>query len=349
LEPGTPRLVFDGDSTMNNRERVLASLSHRQPDKIPYDLLFTQKAHAKMAEFYADPDFTTKLGNCLTWLGCEPADGWKEVEPDVWEDQFGVRWDRSVDKDIGNVCNQLVTSENLRDHRFPDPEEPSRYAWFEKALEQKDDRFVLVNFGFTLFERAWTLAGMENLLMAMVDDSRFAHELLDGILEFNLAVIENVCSFDIDAMIFGDDWGMQSGLLMGPRAWREFIEPRIRQMYGLVRSRGKLVFIHSCGKVDKVFPELIECGVDVFNPFQPEVMDVFEIKREYGSALSFFGGVSVQRTLPYGTVAEVREETERLLEVVGRGGGYIAAPSHSIPADAKPENIAALIEVLQSQ
>jgi uroporphyrinogen decarboxylase len=162
-------------------------------------------------------------------------------------------------------------------------------------------------------------------------------------------VIENVCSFDIDAMIFGDDWGMQSGLLMGPRAWREFIEPRIRQMYGLVRSRGKLVFIHSCGKVDKVFPELIECGVDVFNPFQPEVMDVFEIKREYGSALSFFGGVSVQRTLPYGTVAEVREETERLLEVVGRGGGYIAAPSHSIPADAKPENIAALIEVLQSQ
>jgi uroporphyrinogen decarboxylase len=173
--------------------------------------------------------------------------------------------------------------------------------------------------------------------------------LLDGILEFNLGVIENVCSFDVDAMIFGDDWGMQTGLIMGPRAWREFIEPRIRQMYGLVSSRGKLVFIHSCGKVDKVFPELIECGVNVFNPFQPEVMDVFEVKRQYGSELSFFGGVSVQRTLPYGTVAEVREETERLLEEVGRGGGYIAAPSHSIPADAKPENIAALVEVLQSQ
>jgi len=334
---------------MGNRERVLASLSHRQPEKIPYDIQFTQKAHAQMVDFYGDPNFASKLGNCLTWLGCEPAGSWKEVAPDIWEDQFGVRWDRSIDKDIGNVCNQLVTPETLRDCTFPDPEDPSRYAWYEKVLEPREDRFVLVNFGFTLFERAWTLFGLENLLMAMVDDKRFAHELLDGILEFNLAVIERVCSFDIDAMIFGDDWGMQTGLIMGPGAWREFIEPRIRQMYGRVRSRGKLVFIHSCGKVDKVFPELIECGVDVFNPFQPEVMDVFEIKEQYGSELSFFGGVSIQKTLPYGSVAEVREETERLLEVVGRGGGYIAAPSHSIPADAKPENIAALIEVLQSQ
>jgi uroporphyrinogen decarboxylase len=339
----------EGGSMSGNRERVLASLHHQQPDRIPYDVRFTQKAHARMAEFYGDPAFSLKLGNCLTWLGCEPEDGWKQVEPDIWEDQFGVRWDRSIDKDIGNVCNQLVTPENLRDYRFPDPDDPSRYGGYEKALDPREDRFLLVNFGFSLFERAWTLAGMENLLMAMGDDRRFAHQLLDRILEFDLRVIENACSFDVDAMIFGDDWGMQTGLIMGPRAWGEFIAPRIRQMYGLVRSRGKLVFIHSCGKVDRVFPELIECGVDVFNPFQPEVMDVFEVKRRYGADLCFFGGVSVQRTLPHGTVAEVREEARRLLEVVGRDGGYIAAPSHWIPADSKPENVAALIEVLQSQ
>ncbi len=334
---------------MGNRERVLASLSHRQPDNVPYEISFTQAAHAKMVEFYGDPHFASKLGNCLTWLGCEPAGSWKEVEPDIWGDQFGVEWDRSVDKDIGNVRNQLVTSGNLADYRFPDPDDPSRYARYRGVLEQKEDRFVLVNFGFTLFERAWTLVGMENLLMAMIDDKRFVHELLDRILEFNLGVIENACRFDIDAMIFGDDWGMQTGLIMGPRTWHEFIEPRIRQMYGLVRSKGKLVFIHCCGKVDRVFPELIECGVDVFNPFQPEVMDVFDVKRRYGRQLSFFGGVSVQRTLPHGTVAEVKEETKRLLEVVGRDGGYIAAPSHAIPADAKPENVAALVETLQSQ
>ena len=94
----------------NNREpNVLAALRHQQPDRAPYDIHFTQAAHARMAEFYGDPDFDSKLGNCLTVLGCEPADGWQEVEPDIWRDEFGVLWDRTVDKDIGTVCNQRIT------------------------------------------------------------------------------------------------------------------------------------------------------------------------------------------------------------------------------------------------
>ena len=202
---------------------------------------------------------------------------------------------------------------------------------------------------FSLFERAWTLVGMENLLMAMVADKPFANALLDRILAFNLRVIENACAFDIDAMMFGDDWGMQTGVLMGPRLWREFIKPRIREMYGLAKARGKFVFIHSCGKVDALFPDLIECGLDIFNPFQPEVMDVFEVKRVYGHRLSFFGGISTQKTLPYASVDVVKEQVRRLLDVVGKDGGYIAAPAHDIPADGRPENIAAMIEVLQNQ
>lgn len=334
---------------MNDRERVLAALRHEQPDKVPYCIGFTQPAHAKMAEFYGDPDFASRLGNCLHALSCEPADGWREVEPDIWQDQFGVRWDRSVDKDIGVVCNRLVTPETLHDFRFPDPDDPSRYAAFEAATAGAPDKFVVANLGFSLYERAWTLAGMENLLMAMVADKAFAHALLDRILEFNLRVIENACSFEIDAMMFGDDWGQQRGLIMGPALWREFIKPRIRRMYGAAKAGGKFVFIHSCGKVDGVFPDLIECGLDVFNPFQPEVMDVFAMKEEYGEALSFYGGISTQRTLPYGTVDEVREQVRRLLDLVGKDGGYIAAPAHAIPGDAKPENVAAMIEVLQQQ
>jgi uroporphyrinogen decarboxylase len=162
-------------------------------------------------------------------------------------------------------------------------------------------------------------------------------------------VIENACSYDVDAMMFGDDWGMQTGLQMGANIWREFIYPRIKQMYGLVKSKGKFVFIHSCGKVDEVFPDLIDIGLDAFNPFQPEVMDVFAMKQRFGDRLTFYGGISVQQTLPYGTVTETKDEVKRLLEVIGKNGGYIAAPSHAIPGDAKPENIAAMIEVLQNQ
>ena len=334
---------------MNNRERVLATLNHEQPDSVPYSIAFTQPAHAKMAAYYGDPDFASKLHNCLTVQSCAPVGGWQEVETDIWEDQFGVLWDRTIDKDIGTVCNRLVAPANLRDYVFPDPDDPSRYSAYAHAPTDKGDRFVVVNLGFSLFERAWTLVGMENLLMAMVTDKPFANELLDRILEWNLRVIGNACAYDIDAMMFGDDWGMQTGVLMGPALWREFIKPRIREMYGLAKSRGKYVFIHSCGKVDALFPDLIECGLDMFNPFQPEVMDVFQMKALYGGRLSFFGGISTQKTLPYASVDVVKDQVRRLLEVVGKNGGYIAAPAHDIPADARPENIAAMVEVLQNQ
>ncbi|KPK65372.1 MAG: hypothetical protein AMK73_03170 [Planctomycetes bacterium SM23_32] len=331
------------------RQRVLAALNHEQPDKVPYHVGFTQRMHERMAAFYGDSDFAAGLGNCLLTLSCEPADAWREVAPDVHEDQFGVRWDRRVDKDIGVVCNRLVSPESLDDYEMPDPDEPSRYAGFEPALAANRHLFAVANLGFSLFERAWTLAGMEQVLMAMVADKGFVHALLDRILGFNLRVIENACRYGIDAMMFGDDWGQQRGLIMGPHLWREFIRPRVERMYGAVRARGKRVFIHSCGKVDELFPDLIECGLNVFNPFQPEVMDVFAMKRRYGDRLSFYGGISTQRTLPYGTVDEVRDEVGRLLAGVGREGGYIAAPAHAIPPDARPENVAAMIETLQDQ
>lgn len=334
---------------MTNRERVIASLEHRQPDKTPYCIGFTERMYARMAEYYGDPNFAAHLGNALSMLDSTLPDGWKEVEPDIWEDEFGVRWNRRVDKDIGVVCNRRATPETIDEYLFPDPHDLRRWEKFPAALANRNGQFFVSNIGFSLFERAWTLFGMEELLMAMVCEPDRVHRLLDRILEHNLARIEHACSFDIDAMMFGDDWGSQRGLIMGPQLWREFIRPRVREMYQAVRKKVKYVIIHSCGKVDELFPELIESGLHCFNPFQPEVMDVFDIKRRYGDRLSFYGGISTQKTLPYGAVSQVRDEVRRLLDEVGKNGGYVAAPSHAIPPDAKPENVAAMIEVLQAQ
>lgn len=336
-------------AAMTNRERLAATLEHRRPDRIPYNVEFTQVARAKTAEFYGDPAFESRLDNCFTTLRVEPSNSSREVEPDVWRDQFGVEWDRHVDKDIGVPRSRLVTPGNVADFPFPDPDDPGRYRALERVAASKGDRFVVVAIDFSLFERAWTLAGMEALLAAMADNPRFVHALLDRIVEFNLRLIEHACRFDVDAVHFGDDWGHQGGLLMGPRMWRALIKPRIAAMYGAVKAAGKRVIIHSCGKVDALFPELIEVGVDIFNPFQPEVMDVFEVKRRYGDRLCFYGGVSTQRTLPYATVGQVKDEVRRLLDLVGENGGYIAAPAHAIPADARPENVDAMLQVLANQ
>ncbi len=334
---------------MTNRERIIAALNHEQPDAIPYHLGFTQRARAAMADYLGDAGFTARLGNALSFLSTESPRAWREVRVHIWEDQFGVQWDRSIDKDIGVVCNQVVTQDNLDQIALPDPHDPARWAGYEAAIADSKDAFWVANLGFSLFERAWTLHGMENLLTAMIAEPEFAHRLFDRILEFNLAIIEQACSYDIDAMMFGDDWGSQYGLITGIGLWREFIGPRVSQMYAAVRARGKYVFIHSCGKVDELFPDLIDAGLHCFNPFQPEVIDVFSAKRTYGGTLAFYGGISTQKTLPYATPAQVREEVKRLLGEVGESGGLIAAPAHDIPPDAKPENIAAMLDVLQNQ
>ncbi len=334
---------------MTNRERVLASLRHTQPDRVPFSISFTHQAHEKMVKYTGDRNFAAGIDNCLLSLSTSTADCWREVAPGIWTDEFGVAWNRTVDKDIGVVCNCRVTPETLADCRMPDPANPIRYAAYDAAIAARPELFSLADIGFSLFERAWTLAGMENVLMAMIDNPAFANGLLDRILDYNLQVIDHACAHPIDAMMFGDDWGQQTGLIMGPELWREYIKPRIRQMYARVKAHGKFVVIHSCGKVDAIFPDLVECRLDVFNPFQPEVVDVFDIKQRFGDRLTFFGGISTQRLLPFGTLAQVRDEVKYLLDVIGKDGGYIAAPAHAIPGDAKPENIAAMLDVLHGQ
>ena len=331
---------------MSIRQRTIDAIEHRPLDSVPYHIRFTQPAREKMAHLYGDPDFEASLGNCLSVYRPRRL---TEIRANIWRDEFGVEWDRTVDKDIGVVVNTLVTPETLGDFQFPDPNNPSLYADFEASGNEFGDTLAVAKLSYNLFERAWSLAGMENLLPAMIADKPFVGDLLDRITEYNLEVIDNVCKWNVDAILFGDDWGHQGGLLMGPHLWREFIKPRVTGLYQAAKAHGKYVFIHCCGAVQELFDELIECGLDAFNPFQPEVMDVFEMKKQFGDRLTFYGGISTQKTLPFGTVSDVTDEVRRLLDEVGASGGYIAAPAHAIPPDAKPENIAAMIEILQNQ
>jgi uroporphyrinogen decarboxylase len=189
---------------------------------------------------------------------------------------------------------------------------------------------------------------MENLMMDFLDHPDFVHELLDTIVEWNIAQVQRALEHDIDCVYFGDDWGQQRGLQMGPATWREFIGPAAAKMYRVVRDAGRYVMIHSCGDVDELFDDLIGMGINCFNPFQPEVMDVAALIDQYRGRLAFFGGLSTQRTLPYGSPDDVRVETERLLSL-GARGGYILAPAHDVPKDVPLENMLAFIEAAHQQ
>ena len=336
---------------MTSRERVLKALAHEEPDICPWHINFTIPAREKITRCLGTDNLDLAIGNHLAKIEAVPDDAWREIRPDFWQDEFGVIWDRTLDKDIGNVdYTALILPEPDLDRlTFPDPLDPRRYAHHERFCLENQDLFRVNDFGFTLFERAWTLRGMENLLMDMVERPGFVHELLDRILDFNLKIVEGVSRYPVDSILFGDDWGQQHGLIMGPTLWREFFKPRAALSYKRCHEKGMLVMIHSCGDVSSIMDDLVEIGVDVFNPFQPEVMDIVEIKKKYGSRLSFFGGMSTQNVLPYASPEEVKKETKHLIDNIGRQGGYIFSPAHDVPKDVPIENMLAMIEVLKDQ
>ncbi|NLO82661.1 MAG: uroporphyrinogen decarboxylase [Clostridiales bacterium] len=333
---------------MTKRERVIAALSHKETDIIPYQVDFTQQQRQKMVEYLNDSEFENKIGNHIEGVYY---DGWpKEEVPGYYVDDFGVRWNRTgVDKDIGVVDRYILSQPSLKEYKFPEPDEKALREQFEAMLNRDNQKFKVGNLGFSMFERAWTLRGMENLLADMVLEPVFVEELLDAICEFNLKIIDIGLSYDIDAFQFGDDWGQQRGLIMGPKFWRKFIKPRMARMYERVKSKGKFVIQHSCGDIHEIFPDLIDIGLDVYQTFQPEIYHIDFIKKEYGKHLSFWGGISTQRLLPFGTIDEVKEKTAEIMRIMGKGGGYIAAPTHAVPGDVPPENVMAMLAVMMNQ
>ncbi len=331
------------------KERVVDAVAHRQPEFTPYHLSFTVPIRQKLVEYYGDENLNDIIGNHLAVTVAKPPDAWQEIKPNFWRDEFGVVWNRTVDKDIGIVDRYLLSKPSLKDYEFPDPYSSGRFDHFGEFIEKNKDKFRVVEIGFSLFERAWTLRGMENLFVDMIEHPSFVDDFLDRIVEYNLGIVEQAVKYDIDAMYFGDDWGQQRGMLMGPILWKKYFKPRLAKTYAKVKEAGKVVLIHSCGDVEEIFPDLIEIGVDIFNPFQPEVMDVFEMKRRYGDRLTFYGGISIQKTLPYGTVDDVKRTARKMMKEIGKEGGYILSPAHAVPKDVPLENLLALIETVQNQ
>jgi len=219
-----------------------------------------------------------------------------------------------------------------------------------KAERETSDKYFLIRIYGSHFEKAYFSRGIENFLADIAGDPEFTRRLFNTIIEKNMVMLENFLALpEIDGVLLGSDWGSQIDLLMSPAVWEDMIRPGEQREYDLIHSYGKDVWVHSCGCVEKIIPSLVEIGLDVLNPVQPEAMDIRKLKEQYGDKLAFWGGISTQQTLPYGTPDEVKAEARGVRDLLAKDGGYILSPAQSLMGDVPVENILALFEVAREK
>jgi len=325
------------------KERVYQALNFRETDIIPYNISIEGPVVQRLNEHYGGRDKWPRYENHFSSIGWN----WhgKDIAENMFRDPFGVVWHQG--SNLFHIVEPVVLQKpDLKGFQWPELISDAEISRIEKFCADRKDYFTIYSLGLVFFERAWSLRGMENILMDFVLHPEFVEELFDKLTQLLLDAIGKIIHLPMDCILFSEDFGAQKGLIMGTGYFREFLKPGLAKLCGRVRDGGKFVALHSCGDNTSIMEDLIEMGLNILNPFQPEAMDVFEMKRLYGKQITFEGGIGTQVALPYGTPEEVRAEIRACAETLSKGGGYIMETTKPIRPDVPTENAVAALETM---
>jgi uroporphyrinogen decarboxylase len=366
---------------LTSKQRVMIALSHKEADRTPLDIgaINNTTMHVsiekKLCEYLGfeyqsseikawDQQVVIPSEKILKYFGADArsiyigeAFAWQEQSDGTFIDQWGIGRKASPDNLYYTMCHHPLSKatslSELDDYEWPDPFSEERLLGLERRARELGREYCLVLEGFreANFGLASWLRGMVEFYMDLAGNQVFAHALLDRLLDWQLKlagfVLDRIGQY-VDIVKFADDLGTQESLLISPAMYREFIKPRQARLYQLVKDKCECpILLHSCGAIRDIIPDLIEIGVDALNPIQLSAsrMDARSLKKEFGDRITFWGGgIDTQKTLPYGTPEEVRQEVRQNMETLKPGGGFVFAQVHNIQPEVPVENIMAMYE-----
>ena len=361
---------------LTSRKRILEAVNRRIPDRVPKDISwgFTPAIIDKFKSMTGKENPEEYFNIDVRFVGLDiPPDKSDEsarerrqayrhyfahIPDDIYRQTDVTEWGTAqVPGSFYHFVRfvaPLCSANSVKDiDAFPLPsfQEDWRLAHARQQIARfhQQDLAVCGAMAVTIFEVAWQQRGMEELFSDFIERPEMAERLLDRLTEIRVNQAKFFAANDVDVLILGDDVSMQTGMMMSPATWRRWFKPRMARIIAEARSHKPdlPVFYHSDGNPSAIIPELIDIGVTILNPIQPECIDPAAVKKEYGNHLALWGTIGTQTTMPFGTPQDVRDEVKHRIETVGYDGGLVLGPTHILEPDVPWENIVALYEAIE--
>lgn len=330
---------------MNGRERMLAALERREPDKVPvWELIVDRKMIEALCGEKTYEDFIEIIDMDGATAGEHML--YEEVEEGVYEDEWGIRWRANRDGILYPVKGPIGSRGDLDRYSPPDPDADHRMARLESLVDRfKGERFI-VFLGHDVFEFShYLVGGIQNLVRLYYRDPGTATRLAEIVAEYKSRVLERAARTGADALASGDDYADKKGPLLSPRLFRRFVAPYLRSMVDVAKRHGKIFIKHTDGNIWPIIGDLVNAGIDALHPIEPAAcMDIAKVKRIFGGRISVIGNIDCSVVLTTYSRRDVEEVVKETIAKAAPGGGYVLSSSNSIHPGVKPENFLAMIE-----
>ena len=331
---------------MKPRDIVLEQIHHHETAQVPYTLAFEEEVGIRLDKYFGSKAWRERPVPYMAHCGSVAKFPCEKLDATHHRDAFGTIW--RTDKLTASVVEPGLKAPTFQGYAFPSVASflnATAKADAKRRVGESSESFTIVSPSVCLWE-SWYLRGFETTLMDCAAEEDFYAELLDRMTELCLALVAECADIPADAIMMGDDWGEQRGVLIGPKRWRRFFKPRYARIFEAVHAQGKVAIMHCCGSTADIMSDIVEIGLDVLESVQPEAagMNPYALKKAWGDKITFWGCLGSQHTIPFATPAEIRQEIRHLRSEMGKGGGYILAPAKPLRPETPTENAVAVVE-----